>query len=90
MSYKRVSGLPWQIVGESAVIIDPRQNKIHELDPVGTMIWTNLDGEKATQEIADLIGENYSSEEAMVVSYIDEFCETLAHQGLIESKDKHE
>lgn len=87
MSYKRVSGLPWQIVGENAVIIDPRQNRIHELDPVGTTIWTELDGEKDTAEIAQIVCENYSSEQAMVISDIDEFCETLVEQGLIESKD---
>lgn len=87
MSYKRVSGLPWQIVGENAVIIDPRQNKIHELDPVGTLIWSNLDGDTETPEIAELIDESFSSEEAMVASDIEEFCETLATEGLVEPKD---
>lgn len=84
MSYKRVAGLPWQIVGESAVIIDPRSNKIHELDPVGTVIWSNLDGEQNAEDIAEVISQNFTSEEAMVVSDIDEFCETLLGEGLIE------
>lgn len=84
MSYKRVSGLPWQIVGEYAVIIDPKNNKIHELDPVGTTIWSELDGDKETQEIASIICASYSSEEAMVASDVDEFCESLVEQGLIE------
>ncbi len=84
MSYKRVAGLPWQIVGESAVIIDPRSNKIHELDPVATIIWANLDGEKDSGEIAQVISQNFSTEEAMVVSDIDDFCETLLDEGLIE------
>lgn len=88
MSYKRVDGLPWQIVGENAVIIDPRSNKIHELDPVGTVIWSNLDGKQEAQEIATIISENYSSEEAMVVSDIDEFCETLLGEGLIEGPNE--
>lgn len=87
MPYKRVTGLPWQIVGENAVIIDPRSNKIHELDPVGTVIWSSLDGEKETPEIATAISENYTSEEAMVASDIDEFCETLLGEGLIVPKD---
>ncbi len=84
MSYKRVAGLPWQIVGENAVIIDPRNNKIHELDPVGTNIWSELDGEKQTPAIAEVICEVYSSEQAMVASDVDEFCESLLEQGLIE------
>lgn len=86
MSYKRVSGLPWQIVGENAVIIDPHQNKIHELDSVGTAIWSELDGDKQSSEIAELICQNYSSEQAMVISDIDEFCETLVGHGLAELK----
>lgn len=88
MSYKRVAGLPWQIVGENAVIIDPRSNKIHELDPVGTVIWSSLDGQSGADDIASRISENFSSEEAMVISDIDEFCETLLSEGLIEGPNE--
>lgn len=87
MPYKRLSGLPWQIVGENAVIIDPRSNKIHELDPVGTSIWSHLDGEKESADIAGILCEEYTSEEAMVISDIDEFCTTLASEGLIEDAE---
>jgi hypothetical protein len=88
MSYKRVTGLPWQIVGENAVIIDPRSNKIHELDPVGTVIWSSLDGEHEADDIAAIVSENFTSEEAMVVSDIYEFCETLMDEGLIEGPNE--
>jgi methyltransferase-like protein len=84
MKYKRVSGLPWQIIDESAVIIDPKKNKVHELNSVGTFIWENLDGNKEEKDIFNSMQEVFSTEEAMVLSDIAEFCESLREEGLIE------
>ncbi len=86
MHYKRLAGIPWQLVSDSAVIIDPKNNKIHELDPVGTEIWKQLDGEKNSQEIAEQLAQNYTVEEAMALSDVEDFCEELFSEGLIDKE----
>ena len=84
MLYKRLENIPWQIVHKSAVIIDPVQNKIHELDEVATCIWTYLDGEHNIEQIADQLTQEYAVENAVALYDTQELCEALKSEGLLE------
>lgn len=84
MSYKRAQGLPWQIIDEKAVILDPHHQKVHELNEVGSFIWEKLDGTNDPQQISELLAENFDCEQAMAVSDIQDFCENLVAEGIVE------
>lgn len=85
MNYKRVQGLPWQIIDEKAVILDPRNQKVHELNEVGSFIWEKLDGGNDSEDITNLLVEDFDCELAVVASDIQEFCEGLVAEGIVEA-----
>lgn len=84
MNYKRVEGLPWQLIDDKAVILDPRNQKVHELNEVGSFIWEKLDGEHDTEEISTLLTEDFDCELAVIASDIQDFCEGLVAEGIVE------
>ena len=84
MIYKRMAGLPWQIIDDKAVIIDPRTQKVHELNEVGSFIWQNLDGANNTEKISELLDADFECELALVAHDIEEFCEGLMAEGIVE------
>lgn len=84
MIYKRVAGLPWQIIDDKAVIIDPRNQKVHELNEVGSFIWQSLDGDNDTAQISELLDADFDCELALVALDIEEFCEGLMSEGIVE------
>lgn len=84
MIYKRVAGLPWQIIDDKAVIIDPRNQKVHELNEVGSFIWQSLDGANDTAQISEMLDEDFDCELAIVAHDIEEFCEGLMAEGIVE------
>ena len=84
MNYKRVEGLPWQVIDDKAVILDPRNQKVHELNEVGSFIWEKLDGEHDTEVISTLLTEDFDCELAIIASDIQDFCEGLVAEGIVE------
>lgn len=84
MTYRRLQGLPWQIIDDKAVIIDPSQQKVHELNEVGTVIWSQLTGELDTLDLQKSIAEEFDCAEAIVETDIQDFCEGLVAEGIVE------
>jgi len=84
MIYKRVAGLPWQIIDDKAVIIDPRTQKVHELNEVGSFIWQNLGGDFDTAQISEMLESDFDCGLAVVAHDIEEFCESLVAEGIVE------
>lgn len=84
MIYKRMAGLPWQMIDDKAVIIDPQSQKVHELNEVGSVIWQNLDGVQDIHALSEMLKNDFECETAMVSSDILEFCEGLAEEGIVE------
>ncbi len=87
MTYRRVQGLPWQMIDDKAVILDPRNQKVHELNEVGSFIWEKLDGETDPQVISQMLTNDFDGELAVVASDIEEFCEGLVAEGIVEPLD---
>lgn len=84
MTYRRVQGLPWQMIDDKAVILDPRNQKVHELNEVGSFIWDKLDGQNDPEAISALLVEDFDCELAIVASDIQDFCEGLVAEGIVE------
>ena len=85
MNYRRVQGLPWQIIDEKAVILDPRNQKVHELNEVGSFIWEKLDGENDAEAISNLLTEDFDCELSVIATDIQEFCDSLVAEGIVEA-----
>lgn len=57
------SDVAWKEVDGHAVLLDVAVNKqIHRLNPVGTYIWSQLDGKKSLVQVLDSLCEEFEVE----------------------------
>ena len=82
--YERVFGLAWQLIDESVLILEPKKKKAHELNPVASYIWSELDGERSVSDIVEAVSKEYSVDKSLIEEEVVEFFETLSSERLIE------
>ncbi len=75
--------LPWREIDGRAVIIQPRQGEVHELDTVGTFIWTRVNGSRSVAEIASELMESFEVDLSQAETDVREFLAVLAGKDLI-------
>lgn len=70
------------------VIFDPRTAKVHQLDPVGTIVWQLLDGEVTLGELVVDLAEVFKTPEAQVRADLAKLFEDLNEHSLIDSQSE--
>ena len=60
---KRKNGLPWQVMGDQALVLVPDKQEAHELNETACFIWQQLDGKNSFVDIIKNIQESYDVEE---------------------------
>lgn len=66
-----------------AVVVLPDRGKIDVLNDVGARIWSLIDGQHTGRQIATIICDEYSVENAIAESDISEFLDDLVRRGAI-------
>jgi hypothetical protein len=84
---KRLAGIAWRIVDEEAVLVNVKQDKVIHLDPVGTFIWSKLDGQASMQEIADAVVQEFEVDLETAIEDSLDFARRLLEQGAVEVVD---
>jgi hypothetical protein len=84
---RRTPGIAWRMVEEEAILVNVRRDEVIHLDPVGSFIWSRMDGQTTLQEIGQsLVGTfEVSLETAMEDMFL--FAERLIEQGAVEVVD---
>ena len=82
--YERVTGLAWQMIDENVLILEPKRKKAHELNPVASYIWSELDGERSVEEMVDAVSKEYSVDKSLIEEEVVDFFATLSGERLIE------
>lgn len=86
MAYRRAPGVTYEMSGDRAVILDAAGSVMTTLNEVGTIIWSELDGERDSAALAvDLAPRFEGVDEARLQADIDEFTVSLIEAGLITS-----
>lgn len=65
-----------------AVLFDPDTAEGYALNPVGVLIWKNLDGTRGLDEIAEIVRKNCEDTPTDVRDHCREFIDDLVRQGL--------
>jgi hypothetical protein len=52
MAWQRAPGVFYDVIDGQAVVVDPDGTELVTLNPVGTMIWEELDGTRGPCELA--------------------------------------
>ena len=81
--YKR-KDIPWRVIEENALLVNPKTSLIYPLNTVACRIWQLLDGKSGADEIAGIIKEEFDVEEDVLRPDLAEFILQLKEAGLIE------
>jgi methyltransferase-like protein len=65
MPYRVKQGLIAQSVDGELLILNREQEKIHQLNPVASFIWNNLDGQTTKEQILMAITEKYEVDQGV-------------------------
>jgi len=88
MPIRRSEGVSFEPSGDRVVILDPEGTVMTTLNPVGSKIWTELDGVRTIPELAaDLAPAFEGVDEPTLAADISEFVDTLRSSGLVEDSD---
>jgi len=84
----KTSSIPWRVVDGRAVIVQPRAGSVHELNEVGTWLWSAADGRRSFVEIADDLCEEFELDSASDATRdLEDFYSRLSELGLMTIQD---
>ena len=75
--------IPWGVVEGEAVLIDRREGELIRLGPVGTAIWTALDGRRTVREVIAQIRESFDVTERRAARDVRRFVKRLLRCELV-------
>jgi hypothetical protein len=86
MFYKRKKNIAWQMLDEKAVLVSPKEKRIHVLSGCGGSLWGHLKEEKSVEELVNLICEEFETSKDQAQDDIEKFLEELKSEDVIEIK----
>ena len=76
--------IPWTVVEGEAVLIDDREGELIRLGPVGTAIWTALDGRRTVRAVIAQIRETFDVSERRAARDVRRFMRRLLRSELVD------
>lgn len=81
---RRMPGIAWRMVGDEAALVNVRQDEVAQLDPVGSFIWSRLEGEETIEEVAGAVVEEFEVDLETALEDALEFAAKLVSTGSAE------
>ncbi len=82
--YRRAEGMTWDDAGDRAVILDAEGSTLITLNPVGTLVWHELDEpSEATVLVERIAGRFPDVEPQQVRKDVEDFVDILVTEGLL-------
>jgi len=73
---------------DRAILFDPETGNTFGVNPIGVLVWKQLDGLHSINDIADIISEKAEAVPSEVASHITNFVKTAIDLGLANYKIK--
>jgi hypothetical protein len=84
LRYHRSSTVTWELVDERAVILDADGSTLTTLNPIGTLIWRQLDEPRDPGELSARLADQFPSvDRRQLESDAGDFLDRLAQDGLV-------
>jgi hypothetical protein len=88
MAWQRSPNVVYEVVDGQAVLVDPDGVELITLNPVGTVVWEALDGEREASELAaDLVDRFDGVSRSQLEVDIAEFLTEVDAVGLVSRRD---
>ena len=81
--YKRAPECAFREIDGEAFIVSSKTGGVHLLNPVGTHIWSLLDGNKTLRDVAEAVTEEFDVSAWEAAYDVEEFMRKLADMDLI-------
>jgi hypothetical protein len=79
----RTDRLPWRQVDGRAVVINPRMQEVHDLNPAASVVWSLADGSRTVDELARELTERFDVAPETALADTREFISALEDRGLV-------
>ena len=73
----------WQIVEDEAIIVDLATGKTIGLNPTGTLLWSNIDGQRDAGALAAALAGRFAVSPETAQSDTEEFLTEMTRRALI-------
>lgn len=84
MFYRQSSNITGQTVDDEVLLLDVATSQIHQLNPTACFIWSQCDGLKSVEQIADIVVERFEVDRATAMEDIEKTLQQLDDLKLIE------
>ena len=80
-------GLVTESIDDELVIFDPVTAKVHQLDPLGALVWQLLDGTATVGELIAELADGFGVPKRRVRADLDALFEKLVYEELLVATD---
>ena len=84
MKYKQCPELTTQSVDDEVLILDLKNDKIHQLNPTARFIWSKCDGSNSENDLAKILIEKYNIDLDTAANDVSRVLKELQTLALIE------
>lgn len=82
---RRDNGLPFQEIQGRTVVLCPARREVHELDEVGTFVWSRLREPRTLADLVESLCDEFEVEPARAREDLRIFLSELKDKGLLET-----
>jgi len=82
-AYRPAARLTVVPVADEAAVYDRRNNKLHRLDPIATVVWSRLDGVTTTAALARSLAAEFGAPPEQVSRDVAALLDRLVDEGLV-------
>ncbi len=81
---KRVENIPWQVIDERTLILNPKESTAHELNETASWIWKQLDHELPMSVIIDKMCQTFDIDNETAEKDIIFFVNEMVMKGILD------
>ena len=85
--YPRRRTVPWRLLEEEALVVDPKKGYLYPLNRVAARIWQLSDGVHTVEEIVSQLVEEFDADPATIRHDALEFLDSLTASALVTVHD---
>jgi hypothetical protein len=81
--FRRDGRWPFQEIEGLAVVVVPERREVHQLDEVGSFVWSLLEKAKTLEELSEAVAVEFEVEPARAREDLVPFLDSLQARGLL-------
>lgn len=85
--YPRRRTVPWRVLAEEALVVDPKKGYLYPLNRVAARIWQLCDGAHTVETIIGRLVEEFDAEPVTIRQDAVDFLDRLTESGLVTVHD---